>query len=112
MPIYEYECESCNRSYEFLVRRKDEDPPDCPHCGSHDARKVISSASVVRSRFQRKTDRMTALSKVDSKNPQKVARYFNEYGSRFGDADFRGTKAWGDAVDRVAEGGPTLADKD
>ena len=112
MPIYEYICKTCNRPYEFLIRHKDEASPKCPHCGSNDARKVISTASVIRSRTQRDTDRMTALSKVNPKSPQEVARHLKQHGSRFGDADFRGKKAWKDAVDRVAEGGPTLADKD
>jgi hypothetical protein len=55
---------------------------------------------------------MTALSKVNPTNPQEVARHFKEHGSRFGDTDFRVTKAWRDAVDRVAEGGPTLSEED
>ena len=60
---------------------------------------------------QRHKDRMNALGRVDPTKPQEVARYFKEYGSRFGNSGFRGTKVWLDAVDRVAEGGPTLQKK-
>ena len=60
---------------------------------------------------QRHKDRMNALARVDPTKPQEVARYFQKYGSRFGNSGFRGTKAWCEAVDRVAEGGPTLEKK-
>jgi len=70
--------------------------------------KLISSASIGRSPSQKREDRAKALSEVDPTKPHEVAGYFKERGSRFGDGDFRGTKAWGEAVDRVAEGGPTL----
>jgi hypothetical protein len=53
---------------------------------------------------------MKALAKVDPTKPQDVARHFKDHGSRFGEADFRGTKAWRETIDRVAEGGPTLED--
>ena len=112
MPIYEYQCKSCNKQYESLVLGADhEDPSACPQCGSRDVQKLMSSASVVRSPSQRDSDRTRALAKVDPTKPQDVARHLKEHGSRFGDADFRGKKAWRDAVDRVAEGGPTLEKK-
>ena len=112
MPIYEYRCRSCDNQYESLVLGADhEDLPACPRCNSSDVEKLMSSASVVRSPSQRDRDRMTALAKVDPAKPQEVARHLKEHGSRFGDADFRGKKAWRDAVDRVAEGGPTLEKK-
>ena len=111
MPIYEYQCRSCEDQYEYLVRSRSEDRPICPRCGSQDARKLISSASIGRSPSQKANDRTAALAKVDPTKPQEVARYIKKRGSRFGDTDFRGKKAWKDAVDRVAEGGPTLKKK-
>ena len=33
MPVYEYECESCSRQFELLVRSRS-DTPVCPHCES------------------------------------------------------------------------------
>ena len=70
--------------------------------------RLISSVSVVRSLSQKDTDRMLALSKVDPTNPQEVTRHLKEQASRFGESDFRETKAWREAVDRVATGYPTL----
>ena len=111
MPIFEYQCRSCRFEYEYLVLNQTEDVPVCPRCGSSSAQKIMSTASVVRSPSQLATDRAAALAKVNPSKPQEVARYFKEHGSRFGDSDFRGTKAWKNAVDRVAEGGPTLEEE-
>ncbi len=109
MPVYEYECKSCqNRYSEILSIRESENLPPCPNCGSENVRKLISSVSVVRSDRDKAEDRSSALGQVDPTKPQEVAKYFRDHGSRFGEDDFRGTDTWHDAVDRVAEGGPTL----
>jgi putative FmdB family regulatory protein len=109
MPVYEYQCESCHYRFSALVSIKDsEELPQCPRCGAQDVHKLVSSVSVVRSAGQREEDRSKALPRVDPTKPQEVAKYFRDHGSRFGEDDFRGTKEWHDAVDRVAEGGPTL----
>ncbi len=50
------------------------------------------------------------ISKVNPTNPEEVAKYFKERGSRFGDRGFRGTKNWRDADDRVAKGGEKRLD--
>ena len=67
-----------------------------------------SSVSVVRSASDKGKDRGQSLAAVDPQNPQEVARHFKEHGSQFGDEDFSGTDTWHDAIDRVAQGGPTL----
>jgi putative FmdB family regulatory protein len=109
MPIYEYECRSCHHCYsQVLSMKESDDTPPCPRCGGEDVQKLISSVAVVRSAGQKSEDRSKALSQVDPAKPQEVAKYFRDHGSRFGEDDFRGTKEWHDAVDRVAEGGPTL----
>jgi len=92
----------------MLASTTNERPKKCPQCGSSNVQRVMSSANIARSSSQKAADRAKAFQKVNPASPQEVARYFKEHGSRFGDADFRGTKAWQDAVDRVAQGGPTL----
>ncbi|HTP64570.1 MAG TPA: zinc ribbon domain-containing protein [Geobacteraceae bacterium] len=44
MPVYEYECNSCNARFE--VQQKMSDPPEkeCPKCGGEVAR-VVSTAA-------------------------------------------------------------------
>ena len=41
MPLYEYECKTCDQTVEVLVRNGDEEP-ECPGCGDHDLEKVFS----------------------------------------------------------------------
>jgi putative FmdB family regulatory protein len=109
MPVYEYQCESCKNRYTAILSIKDSDHvPACPDCGSEDVRKLVSPVAVVRSAQEKAEDRGKAVTQVDPSKPQEVAKYFRDHGSRFGEDDFRGSKAWHDAVDRVAEGGPTL----
>jgi putative FmdB family regulatory protein len=45
MPIYEYRCTDCDRSFEAFVRRAD-DGAECPHChGSKLTRELSTFAS-------------------------------------------------------------------
>ncbi|KIH77269.1 putative regulatory protein, FmdB family [Geoalkalibacter ferrihydriticus] len=45
MPIYEYQCNSCGKTFE--ARQKFSDPPlnDCKVCGSGDVAKLISQTA-------------------------------------------------------------------
>lgn len=40
MPIYDFHCRHCDRSFELLVRSTD--TPACPECGSEDLEKQVS----------------------------------------------------------------------
>ncbi|TWU67023.1 Zinc ribbon domain protein [Crateriforma conspicua] len=41
MPLYEYECKTCEKTVEVLVRNESKEP-ECPGCGDHDLEKLIS----------------------------------------------------------------------
>ena len=41
MPLYEYECKSCEKVVEALVRTEDE-PVACPMCGARNIERVFS----------------------------------------------------------------------
>jgi putative FmdB family regulatory protein len=46
MPIYEFRCDSCRRKLSLFVRSiTDSLAPQCPHCGSRELVRVISSFS-------------------------------------------------------------------
>lgn len=44
MPIYEYECKTCEHTVEVLVRSA-ADKPSCPSCGDAELEKVLSVPS-------------------------------------------------------------------
>jgi putative FmdB family regulatory protein len=39
MPLFDYHCQKCSRSFELLVRSST--PPACPHCGSKRLEQLI-----------------------------------------------------------------------
>lgn len=43
MPIYEYQCNRCDKEFEDIVSNAQDTPP-CPSCGSADTRKLMSCA--------------------------------------------------------------------
>jgi len=48
MPLYEYQCQDCQESFEKIVRFSEADLlPPCPNCGSKDTRKKISAAAAL-----------------------------------------------------------------
>ena len=40
MPLYEYQCQSCSKEFELLVRGSE--TPECPSCRSTDLQKRLS----------------------------------------------------------------------
>ena len=44
MPLYEYRCEKCEKTYEALVSMsKADDPGECPHCGFEKSKRLLST---------------------------------------------------------------------
>jgi putative FmdB family regulatory protein len=109
LPIFEYRCRTCGRIYESLILNpRDEKNASCPDCGGRRRERLVSGVSVMRSPSRKHRDRLQSLAKVDPTKPREVAQHFKKHGSRFGETGFKGKKAWQNAVDRVAAGGPTL----
>jgi putative FmdB family regulatory protein len=46
MPIYEYQCASCGREFETLVRGSSP-APECPACNGTDLRKKLSAFATI-----------------------------------------------------------------
>ena len=40
MPIYDYHCQACDKTFELLVRSST--VPVCPHCSSQDLQRCVS----------------------------------------------------------------------
>ena len=47
MPIYEYECESCDLTFEKLMFQGDEDPVGCPECGTQNVKRLLSPTRIM-----------------------------------------------------------------
>ncbi len=45
MPIYEYKCDTCNKSFELLVLGSDQ--PTCPTCGTPEIKRLMSCCGFV-----------------------------------------------------------------
>jgi putative FmdB family regulatory protein len=45
MPLYEYHCSACDRTFEALVSIRHSGPVPCAHCGSEEVRKLLSTFS-------------------------------------------------------------------
>lgn len=46
MPIYEYRCTACGRSFEALMARWDAPAPACEHCGAAHVERKLSVFAV------------------------------------------------------------------
>ena len=44
MPIYEYECQKCGHQMEALQKMSDDPLTECPACGEHALKKLVSAA--------------------------------------------------------------------
>lgn len=70
MPVYEYRCESCGRKFSALVGMTSEPDDDtCPHCGSKQARRLVSRFARYRNedgRMDEIADRLDSIGDPDS----------------------------------------------
>ncbi|NUR53001.1 MAG: zinc ribbon domain-containing protein [Acidobacteria bacterium] len=46
MPLYEYQCESCQRRFEKIQKFSDPPVDVCPHCGGGPVKKLLSSPAI------------------------------------------------------------------
>ena len=45
MPIYEYQCDTCDNTFEKLVFQGDEENFTCPECGAKKVKRLLSATS-------------------------------------------------------------------
>ena len=45
MPIYEYQCQSCDTEFETFVRKRNAEPEACPECEAEEIERLISNTS-------------------------------------------------------------------
>jgi putative FmdB family regulatory protein len=86
MPIYEYRCNACGRTFAFLygVARDSRDPA-CPACEGKDLSRLISRIARVRSE-EAMLDALADPTKIgDFEDPRSLAKWAKNMGSALGD---------------------------
>jgi len=88
MPIYEYLCQDCQKSFSLLILNPASyGQPKCPGCGSEKLERLMSRFRTIRSeesRMERLAD-PSSFSGVDENDPASVARWAKKMGKELGD---------------------------
>jgi putative FmdB family regulatory protein len=86
MPIYEYRCNACGRTFAFLygVSRDSRDPA-CPACQGKDLARLISRIARVRSEEAMLEDLADPAKIGDVEDPRRLAQWARQMGSALGD---------------------------
>ena len=88
MPIYEYRCEACGKTSEFLLMKTDEKlVPQCKHCKSKKMARILSRVRVVRSEESR-MESLADPSKwggLDENDPKSMAKWMKRMGQEMGE---------------------------
>jgi putative FmdB family regulatory protein len=92
MPIYEYRCNACGRSFAFLYGvSRDSRDPCCPACQGRDLSRLMSRVARVRSEEAMLEDLADPTKIGDVEDPRHLAQWAKKMGSALGDdagADF------------------------
>jgi putative FmdB family regulatory protein len=101
MPIYEYRCNACGRTFAFLygVSRDSRDPA-CPACQGKDLARLISRVARVRSEDAMLEDLADPTKIGDVEDPRRLATWAKQMGSALGD---EAGEDFGAVVDEMME---------
>lgn len=103
MPIYEYQCDTCNGRFQKLVRGfSTASDVHCPRCNSADVHKAVSRFAVVQSEEARMESLAdpSSLAGLDENDPKSVARWAKKMGQEMGE-DLG--EDWDQMVDEMLE---------
>ena len=106
MPIYEYRCRKCSKRFSLLTLRVSEKPkPQCTHCGSRGADRLLSRFAMPKSEEARMESLAdpSSLGGLDEKDPKSMARWMRKMGKEMGE-DVAG-EDFDQMVDEVETGG-------
>ncbi len=86
MPIYEYRCHSCRKSFSFLVGvGADAEEPHCPRCGGKNLDKLISRIARIKSKSEALDDLGDLDNIGDIDDPKAMAQWAKKMGRRLGE---------------------------
>jgi putative FmdB family regulatory protein len=88
VPIYEYECQGCQRRVSLLIRTLSAaEAPRCPRCGSVALSRLMSRFATVKSEDARldSLSDPSGLGDLDENDPRSVARFVKKMGHEMGE---------------------------
>lgn len=88
MPIYEYECQGCQRRLSLLIRTlAAAEGPRCPRCGSAQLSRLMSRFATVKSEDARldSLSDPSSYGDLDENDPRSVARFVKKMGHEMGE---------------------------
>jgi putative FmdB family regulatory protein len=88
VPIYEYECQGCQRRVSLLIRTLSAaEAPRCPRCGSAELSRLMSRFATVKSEDARldSLSDPSSFGDLDENDPQSVARFVKKMGHEMGE---------------------------
>ena len=86
MPIYEYRCNACGRTFAFLYGvSRDSRDPSCPACQGKELARLISRVARVRSEDDMLEDLADPTKLGDVEDPRSLAKWAKKMGSALGD---------------------------
>jgi putative FmdB family regulatory protein len=101
MPIYEYRCNACGRTFAFLYGvSRDSRDPTCPACQGKDLGRLISRVARVRSEEAMLEDLADPSRIGDFEDPRRMAQWAKQMGSALGD---EAGEDFGDVVDEMMD---------
>jgi putative FmdB family regulatory protein len=81
MPIYEFECTTCNNRFDRLQKLSDPDPEICPECGKPTVKRCVTAPSFrlagsgwYETDFKKEGDKKHNLANADAPAPQAEAK--------------------------------------
>ena len=99
MPIYEYKCQECKRSFTVLCSLELRDAShNCDHCRSEKTSRMVSRFKTIRTEEQileSMTD-PSMLSGIDEQDPRSIARWAKKMAREMGED-------MGDEIEAMAE---------
>jgi putative FmdB family regulatory protein len=86
MPIYEYQCNGCQRRTSVFTRSVTAAvSARCEHCGSGDLSRLMSRIAVLRSESDGGPDFSSSLAGVDENDPRSIARWVRKMSNEMGE---------------------------
>lgn len=74
MPLYEYNCESCKKNFEFMQKISETPIKKCPECGGQLAKLISSPAFHLKGTGWYKTDYASSGTQTNTKTPSSTQK--------------------------------------